>query len=144
MKIFLKDSDATDDLGKKISKLISSSNNNVIEIHLFGELGAGKTFLTKSILNALGWHGVVKSPTYTLCDEYETEDILFLHVDLYRLNDVYDVQILDLDRQSEKTKVIIIEWPEILGETRGFDLKVCLNYKDDGREALLEDKLIKK
>ena len=144
MKIFLKDSDATADLGKKISKLISSSNNNVIEIHLFGELGAGKTFLTKSILNALGWHGVVKSPTYTLCDEYETEDILFLHVDLYRLNDVYDVQILDLDRQSEKTKVIIIEWPEILGETRSFDLKVCLNYKDDGREALLEDKLIKK
>ena len=144
MKIFLKDSDGTDDLGKKISKLISSSNNNVIEIHLFGELGAGKTFLTKSILNALGWHGVVKSPTYTLCDEYETEDILFLHVDLYRLNDVYDVQILDLDRQSEKTKVIIIEWPEILGETRSFDLKVCLNYKDDGREALLEDKLIKK
>ena len=144
MKIFLKDSDATDDLGKKISKLISSSNNNVVEIHLFGELGAGKTFLTKSILNALGWHGVVKSPTYTLCDEYETEDILFLHVDLYRLNDVYDVQILDLDRQSEKTKVIIIEWPEILGETRSFDLKVCLNYKDDGREALLEDKLIKK
>tara|TARA_B100000614_G_scaffold22865_1_gene18069 strand:+ start:3218 stop:3652 length:435 start_codon:yes stop_codon:yes gene_type:complete len=144
VKIFLKDSDATDDLGKKISKLISSSNNNVIEIHLFGELGAGKTFLTKSILNALGWHGVVKSPTYTLCDEYETEDILFLHVDLYRLNDVYDVQILDLDRQSEKTKVIIIEWPEILGETRSFDLKVCLNYKDDGREAFLEDKLIKK
>ena len=144
MKIFLKDSDATDDLGKKISKLISSSNNNVIEIHLIGELGAGKTSLTKSILNALGWHGVVKSPTYTLCDEYETEDILFLHVDLYRLNDVYDVQILDLDRQSEKTKVIIIEWPEILGETRSFDLKVCLNYKDDGREALLEDKLIKK
>jgi len=144
VKIFLKDSDATADLGKKISKLISSSNNNVIEIHLIGELGAGKTFLTKSILNALGWHGVVKSPTYTLCDEYETEDILFLHVDLYRLNDVYDVQILDLDRQSEKTKVIIIEWPEILGETRSFDLKVCLNYKDDGREALLEDKLIKK
>ena len=144
MKIFLKDSDATDDLGKKISKLISSSNNNIIEIHLIGELGAGKTFLTKSILNALGWHGVVKSPTYTLCDEYETEDILFLHVDLYRLNDVYDVQILDLDRQSEKTKVIIIEWPEILGDTRSFDLKVCLNYKDDGREALLEDKLIKK
>ena len=144
MKIFLKDSDATDDLGKKISKLISSSDNNVIEIHLIGELGTGKTFLTKSILNALGWHGVVKSPTYTLCDEYETEDILFLHVDLYRLNDVYDVQILDLDRQSEKTKVIIIEWPEILGDTRSFDLKVCLNYKDDGREALLEDKLIKK
>ena len=100
--------------------------------------------LTKSILSSLGWKGIVKSPTYTLCDEYETEDILFLHVDLYRLNDVSEIQILDLDRQSEKLKVIIIEWPEIIGESRGFDLKVYLNYKDEGREALLENKLIKK
>ena len=143
MKIFLKDPDATADFGVEISKLISESKSNVIEIHLVGELGAGKTFLTKSILNSLGWQGIVKSPTYTLCDEYETEDILFLHVDLYRLNDVSEIQILDLDRQSEKLKVIIIEWPEIIDESRGFDLKVYLNYKDEGREALLENKLIK-
>ena len=69
MKIFLKDPDATADFGIEISKLISGSKNNVFEIHLVGELGAGKTFLTKSILNTLGWHGIVKSPTYTLCDE---------------------------------------------------------------------------
>ena len=143
MKIFLKDPDATCDLGVEIAGLISDSSNDVIEIHLVGELGAGKTFLTKSILNSLGWQGIVKSPTYTLCDEYETEDILFLHVDLYRLNDVSEIQILDLDRQSEKLKVIIIEWPEIIGKSRGFDLKVYLNYKDEGREALLENKLIK-
>ena len=142
MKLFLKDPDATSDLGEEIAGLISDSSNDVIEIHLVGELGAGKTFLTKSILNSLGWQGIVKSPTYTLCDEYETEDILFLHVDLYRLNDVSEIQILDLDRQSEKLKVIIIEWPEIIGESRGFDLKVNLNYKDEGREALLENKLI--
>ena len=143
MKLFLKDPDATCDLGEEIAGLISDSSNDVIEIHLVGELGAGKTFLTKSILNSLGWQGIVKSPTYTLCDEYETEDILFLHVDLYRLNDVSEIQILDLDRQSEKLKVIIIEWPEIIGKSRGFDLKVYLNYKDEGREALLENKLIK-
>ena len=143
MKIFLKDPDATGDLGVEIAGLISDSSNAVIEIHLVGELGAGKTLLTKSILSSLGWKGIVKSPTYTLCDEYETEDILFLHVDLYRLNDVSEIQILDLDRQSEKLKVIIIEWPEIIGESRGFDLKVYLNYKDEGREALLENKLIK-
>ncbi len=123
MKIFLKDPDATADFGVEISKLISESKSNVIEIHLAGELGAGKTFLTKSILNSLGWHGIVKSPTYTLCDEYETEDILFLHVDLYRL-------------------VIIIEWPEIISDSRTFDLKVSLSYKGEGREALLENKLV--
>mgnify|MGYP005682480529 CR=1 FL=1 len=140
MKLFLKDPDATSDLGEEIAGLISDSSNDVIEVHLFGELGAGKTFLTKSILNSLGWHGIVKSPTYTLCDEYETEDILFLHVDLYRLTDVSEIQILDLDRPSEKVKVIIIEWPEIIGDLRTFDLKVSLSYKDKGREVLLENK----
>ena len=144
MKIFLKDPDATGDLGVEIAGLISDSSNDVIEIHLVGELGAGKTFLTKSILNSLGWHGIVKSPTYTLCDEYETENILFLHVDLYRLSDSSEIQILDLDRPSEKIKVIIIEWPEIIGDSRGFDLKVSLSYRDQGREALLENKLINK
>ena len=144
MKIFLKDPDATGDLGVEIAGLISDSSNDVIEIHLVGELGAGKTFLTKSILNSLGWHGIVKSPTYTLCDEYETEDMLFLHVDLYRLSNSSEIQILDLDRPSEKIKVIIIEWPEIIGDSRGFDLKVSLSYRDQGREALLENKLINK
>ncbi len=144
MKIYLKDPDATGDLGEKIAGLISDSSNDVIEVHLFGELGAGKTFLTKSILNSLGWQGIVKSPTYTLCDEYETEDILFLHVDLYRLSDISEIQILDLDRTSEKSKIIIIEWPEIIADSRSFDLKVSLSYKNEGREALLENKLIKK
>ena len=144
MKIFLKDPDATGDLGVEIAGLVSDSSNDVIEIHLVGELGAGKTFLTKSILNSLGWHGIVKSPTYTLCDEYETEDMLFLHVDLYRLSDSSEIQILDLDRPSEKIKVIIIEWPEIIGDSRSFDLKVSLSYRDQGREALLENKLINK
>ena len=144
MKIFLKDPDATGDLGVEIAGLISDSSNDVIEIHLVGELGAGKTFLTKSILNSLGWHGIVKSPTYTLCDEYETEDMLFLHVDLYRLSNSSEIQILDLDRPSEKIKVIIIEWPEIIGDSRSFDLKVSLSYRDQGREALLENKLINK
>ena len=144
MKLFLKDPDATGDLGVEIAGLISDSSNDVIEIHLVGELGAGKTFLTKSILNSLGWHGIVKSPTYTLCDEYETEDMLFLHVDLYRLSNSSEIQILDLDRPSEKIKVIIIEWPEIIGDSRGFDLKVSLSYRNQGREALLENKLINK
>ena len=144
MKFFLKDLDATADFGIEISKLISDSSNDVIEIHLVGELGAGKTFLTKSILNSLGWHGIVKSPTYTLCEEYETEDMLFLHVDLYRLSDSSEIEILDLDRPSEKIKVIIIEWPEIIGDSRSFDLKVSLSYRDQGREALLENKLINK
>ena len=113
-------------------------------IFLRGHLGAGKTTFSRGVVHALGYTGAVKSPTYTLCDEYETEDILFLHVDLYRLSDSSEIQILDLDRPSEKIKVIIIEWPEIIGDSRSFDLKVSLSYRDQGREALLENKLINK
>ena len=138
----LKYDSATNILGKNIANILLKSSFDVIEIHLNGDLGTGKTFLTKSILNTLGWHGIVKSPTYTLCDEYETEDVLFLHVDLYRLTDASEIQILDLDRPSEKVKVIIIEWPEIIGDSRTFDLKVSLSYKGEGREALLENKLV--
>ena len=67
---------------------------------------------------------------------------MFLHVDLYRLADVSEIQILDLDRPSEKVKVIIIEWPEIICDSRTFDLKVSLSYKGEAREALLENKLV--
>ena len=141
-KIILKDDDATNKFGQLIASKILALDKRSIEIHLEGDLGSGKTFLTRSIIKNCGWSDHVKSPTYTLCDEYETEDILFLHVDLYRLTDASEIQILDLDRPSEKVKVIIIEWPEIIGDSRTFDLKVSLSYKDKGREALLKNKLV--
>ena len=93
MKIFLKDPDATADFGIDISKLISDSKNNVIEIHLVGELGAGKTFLTKSILKNSGWSRNVKSPTYTLCEEYEIDNKLLL---LGLIFESVDISILNL------------------------------------------------
>ena len=49
MKLFLKDQDATYDLGEEIAGLISDSSNDIIEIHFVGELGAGKTFLLSLI-----------------------------------------------------------------------------------------------
>ena len=81
--IILENDEATSKLGELISKQLSKIDQSSIEIHLEGDLGAGKTFLTRSIISNSGWSELVKSPTYTLCDEYETEDMLFLHVDLY-------------------------------------------------------------
>ena len=69
MKFNLKNDEATKDLGKIIADEISNINKESIEIHLEGDLGTGKTFLTRSIILNSGWGGLVKSPTYTLCEE---------------------------------------------------------------------------
>ena len=57
---------------------------------------------------------MVKSPTYTLCEEYELDELLFLHIDLYRSGDAEDIDLFDLDRDIKKQKIILIEWPEKL------------------------------
>ena len=64
-KFNLANEEATKDLGKIIADEISNINKESIEIHLEGELGTGKTFLTRSIIANSGWVGLVKSPTYT-------------------------------------------------------------------------------
>ena len=61
-KIVLQNDDATNNLGRDIAKKIIASKNTSIEIHLEGDLGAGKTFLTRSIIQNSGWQDIVKSP----------------------------------------------------------------------------------
>ena len=133
-KIILQNDDATNNLGRDIAKKIIASKNNSIEIHLQGDLGAGKTFLTRSIIQNSGWQDIVKSPTYTLCEEYELKGLLFLHIDLYRTNEAQDIDIFDLERSVDSKKIIIIEWPERLQIKRAYDLKIIFKHIADGRE----------
>ena len=94
--LILKDDSATNILGKNIANILLKSSFDVIEIHLNGDLGTGKTFLTKSILKNSGWSRNVKSPTYTLCEEYKFNNLLFLHIDLYRTNEAEAVSYTHL------------------------------------------------
>ena len=127
-KIVLQTDDATNNLGRDIAKKIIASKSTFIEIHLQGDLGAGKTFLTRSIIQNSGWQDIVKSPTYTLCEEYELKDLLFFHIDLYRTNEAQDIDIFDLDRNVDSKKIIIIEWPERLQVKRAYDLKIIFEH----------------
>ena len=138
-KIYLENDDSTNKLGALISEKLKEINKSTIEIHLEGDLGAGKTFLTRSIISNSGWSGLVKSPTYTLCEEYDLGDVIFLHVDLYRTDEPEDIHIFDLDRKTHLKKIIIIEWPQKLAVKRNFDLKISFEHFDDGRKVSIND-----
>lgn len=138
-KIYLENDESTNKLGALISKKLKEINKSTIEIHLEGDLGAGKTFLTRSIISNSGWSGLVKSPTYTLCEEYDLGDVIFLHIDLYRTDEPEDIHIFDLDRKTHLKKIIIIEWPQKLAVKRNFDLKISFEHFEDGRKVLIND-----
>ena len=138
-KIYLENDESTNKLGALISEKLKEIKKSSIEIHLEGDLGAGKTFLTRSIISNSGWNGLVKSPTYTLCEEYDLGDVIFLHIDLYRTDEPEDIHIFDLDRKTHLKKIIIIEWPQKLALKRNFDLKISFEHFDDGRKVSIND-----
>ena len=138
-KIYLENDESTNKLGALISEKLKKINKSTIEIHLEGDLGAGKTFLTRSIISNSGWSGLVKSPTYTLCEEYDLGDMIFLHIDLYRTDEPEDIHIFNLDRKTHLKKIIIIEWPQKLAIKRNFHLKISLEHFEDGRKVSIND-----
>ena len=63
---------------------------------------------------------------------------MFLHIDLYRINSIEDIEVLNLDRATTKQKIIFIEWPENLLEKRDSDLIINLYHDNQRRQVSLE------
>lgn len=78
---------------------------------LVGNLGAGKTTLSKGIVSGLGTASVdeVSSPTYTVIHEYGSE---VYHIDLYRLERPEEVAALGLDEMFDRGAIMLVEWGE--------------------------------
>lgn len=103
-------------------------------VYLSGELGAGKTTLTRGLLQALGHKGPVKSPTYTLIESYELSMRTVHHLDLYRLADPEELEFMGLRDLMDQPDLFFIEWP---GQGAGWlpeaQLEIELCYDKNAR-----------
>ncbi len=126
----LADETATLDLGSKIAASLHAG----VTIYLYGNLGAGKTTLTRGILHGLGYQQVVKSPTYNLVEIYKISRLYLYHFDFYRFNDYVEWEEAGFREYFNSGSICIVEWPEKAGDLLpAADLQIFFKIVDTGR-----------
>lgn len=86
-------------------------------LELVGDVGAGKTTLTKAIAKGLGIHSAIQSPTFTISNRYEARDSLVLaHYDFYRLHDAGLMQNELAEVVEDHRNVTVVEWGDIVAD----------------------------
>ena len=130
----LPDEAATIVLGHELAPLLVPG----MVVWLDGDLGAGKTTLTRALLRALGHSGPVRSPTYTLVEVYVVSSIYWYHFDFYRINHPEEFEDAGLGEYFRGDAVCLVEWPEkAAGYVPQADLVLVFRFSGEGRELEL-------
>jgi tRNA threonylcarbamoyladenosine biosynthesis protein TsaE len=129
--MIIKSLDQLNQISLKVTQKISKLDC----LLLFGEIGVGKTTLTRAIINNLQNQNnqnetEILSPTYNIVYDYEINSFKIMHYDLYRLKTDKEVQQLGIFDQ-EINSVKIIEWPEIIKNKPKDRLEIYLAYKNE-------------
>lgn len=106
--LVLADENATMDFSRRLAAQLQLG----IVIYLQGDLGAGKTTLVRGVLNALGYAGRVKSPTYTLLEPYQAAGLDLRHFDLYRMSNEEEWESAGFRDEFNGHNIFFIEWPD--------------------------------
>jgi tRNA threonylcarbamoyladenosine biosynthesis protein TsaE len=126
--ITIVDLEATEKFAEAIGEVALPGDNLV----LTGELGAGKTTLTKGIARGLGIKQLIKSPTYTIIREYTEGRLPLYHMDIYRVE--FGADDLGLDDYFEGDGLSVIEWGNLLETSLPEDYLELILEKDDTDE----------
>jgi tRNA threonylcarbamoyladenosine biosynthesis protein TsaE len=132
-RLHLPDEDATLAAGARLATALPPR----LTILLRGDLGAGKTTLTRGLLRGLGFTGRVKSPTYTLVEPYKDSRISVYHFDFYRFTHADEFLEAGLDEYFEGDGIRLVEWPDRAHPYLcAADLEVELQLAADGGRQL--------
>tara|TARA_B100001109_G_C18750141_1_gene420943 strand:+ start:376 stop:798 length:423 start_codon:yes stop_codon:yes gene_type:complete len=118
----------------EISQLIVDKVKTKKTILLRGELGSGKTTLVKSVLKKMGVNDDVTSPTFSIVNEYEFAGNIIYHFDLYRIENIEELDVIGFEDYIYGQNICFIEWPEIVLN------KINLKYIDIEIRYFGEDK----
>ena len=128
----LSDENATRELAQRLAARLKPG----MVIYLHGDLGAGKTTLVRGVLNALGYQGRVKSPTYTLVEPYHIAGLDLRHFDLYRMQDEEEWDSAGFRDEFNGHNILFIEWPEhAQGMLPQADIVIALEILPQGRNV---------
>lgn len=122
------------DFGKELAQQLGSGD----WISINGPLGAGKTVLCSGILHGLGFAGEVTSPSYAIVHHYEPPElsIAVAHADLYRLEDVSELEQLGL-AEERSGKITLVEWAERAGDDYTIpSVEITIEPQADGSRVL--------
>ena len=122
------------EINKACIYLQNKIKNDIILI--CGDVGAGKTTLVKEYCKLIGVKENVNSPTYTLINQYKCNGKIVVHIDLYRVNNLMEINELGLFDYLENN-LVIIEWPEIILDQIDFNYTlVTIKYIDISHRKL--------
>jgi tRNA threonylcarbamoyladenosine biosynthesis protein TsaE len=140
LEYFLADETATIAIGTGLAEVVKSDTvQQALVVYLNGDLGAGKTTLTRGFVRGMGHVGNVKSPTYTLVEPYELGEWRVFHFDLYRLADAEELEYMGIRDYFNNDCCCFIEWPEKgVGLLAKADLIINIAYQDEQRIIKLQ------
>ena len=132
-QIDLQDEAETILFAQQFANLVASSDllEKDIMVYLQGDLGAGKSFFSRALIQTFLPGQRVKSPTYTLFESYETEQTKLLHFDLYRLFDAEELEFLGIRELLTPPYLALVEWPT-KGEGILPEADILLRFEVDG------------
>lgn len=132
--IVIKGLDTIDEAAKEFLQEIG--DNKIIA--LYGSMGAGKTTFVTALCRVLGVEDVVNSPTFTIVNEYQTEEgEPVFHFDFYRIKSLREVEDLGFEEYVYSDCLCLMEWPEMIEEMLPEEtVKVSISEQEDGTRLI--------